>query len=157
MKPLLALPLVVVFALLAQGTTYADCFKDGERTQMVWLSSGNKHIDRWEVTDADIHRTRLANGFELGLRIEPATLEKYRELLARRPAPAVPELVKISVFDMSGESPKLLTMTWGGANSKQGYGPRGGANRVEAIGEPGIELWLHKAVCVRADEVAKLQ
>jgi hypothetical protein len=157
MKGTLVLPLLGVFALMAQGTIYADCFTDGTRAQMVWLSSGNKTIDRWEVTDAEIHRTPLANGFELGLKIEPATPEKYRELLARTHAPAVPEFVKISVFDMSGTAPKLLTTTWGGANSKQGYGPRGGANRVEAIGEPGIELWLHKAVCLSADEVAKLQ
>ena len=157
MKPTLVFALVSAVTILGQSATYAECDKDGERTQTVWLSSGNKHIERWEVTDAEIHRTRLANGFELGLRIEPATPEKYRELLARHSLPAIAELVKISVFDMGGVNPKLLTTTWGGANSKQGYGPRGGANRVEAMGEPGIELWLHKAVCVKADEIAKSQ
>ena len=29
----------------------------------------------------------------------------------------------------------MLTHTWGGANSKQGYGPRGGADGVPAIGD----------------------
>ena len=157
MKPIFVLALVGAITFLGQSATYAECHKDGQRTQMVWLSSGNKPIDRWEVNGTEIHRTRLANGFELGLRIEPATPETYRELLARHPAPAISELVKISVFDMSGVNPKLLTTTWGGANSRQGYGPRGGADRVEAIGDPGIELWLHKAVCVNADEITKMQ
>ncbi len=155
MKSPVGVALSCIAALLICGPTAARCFRDGERSQSVALSSGGKSIDRWDVDPNEIHRTTLANGFTVGLRIEPATAEKYRELLARSGAVAVDELVRISVYDMSETQPKLLTLTWGGANSRQGYGPRGGADRAVALGEPGIELWLHKAVCVGADGIAK--
>ena len=144
-------------ALFISGA-HATCTKNGERVQTVWLSSGGAKIEHWEVKPEEIHRIRLKNGFELGLRIEPATADKYRELLNRLPgSSAVDELVKISVYEMTATEPRLLTYTWGGANSRQGYGPRGGAARVEAVGEPGIELWLHKAVCVKVEDLATLQ
>ena len=53
-------------ASLANGIAIASCTKDGERTQSVSLSSGNKTVERWEVDPTKVHRTRLANGFELG-------------------------------------------------------------------------------------------
>ena len=149
------------------GNAIASCFTAGERTQSVSLSVGGKDIEEWEVTSSEIYRTRLANGFQLGLQIEPATADKYADLLktAEKHAelvkntkqPAYDELVKISLYDMRGATPKLLTSTWGGANSKQRYGPRGGTDRIKALGEPGIVLWLHKAVCVRAEDIAKLK
>ena len=157
MKSLLILAFGLTATVLAGGPADASCLSTGQPTQAVWLSSGGKNIERWEVTSAEIHRTRLANGFELGLKIEPATAEKYSELLKKVNQKAIDELVKISVYDMSGAEPKLLTHTWGGANSKQGYGPRGGADGVPAIGEPGIELWLHKPACVKADDLARLR
>lgn len=149
------------------SSAVASCLTTGERTQSVSLSSGGKDIEEWEVNSNEIHRTRMANGFQLGLQIEPATAEKYGELLKTAEKygellkntnpPAYDELVKISLYDMRGATPKLLTSTWGGANSKQGYGPRGGADSVKAIGEPGIVLWLHKAVCVKSEDLAKLK
>jgi hypothetical protein len=147
-----------VVTFFGSGTASASCMSNGERVQRVYLSNGGKPIDIWETNPADIHRTTLGNGFSLGLKIEPATAGKYRELLAQTPqSPAFDELVKISVYDMSESEPKLLVSSWGGANSRQGYGPRGGAAMVEAIGEPGIELWLHKAVCLRAEDLTRLQ
>jgi hypothetical protein len=147
--------LCYVSALFVSGTIEASCTNNGKRTQMVWLSSSGKPIDNWEVDPNQIRKTKLTNGFELGLKIEPATSEKYRELTEKLGFRATDELVKISVYDMSKAQPKLLTYTWGGANSQQGYGPRGGAARVDAVGEPGIELWLHKAVCVGSDGIAR--
>jgi hypothetical protein len=152
-------PLLLAAACVAAGATNvsASCLASGVSTQSVSLSSGGKNIERWQVKPDEIHRNRLANGFELGLKIEPATTEKYAELFERTKSKAFDELVKISVYDMGGAEPKLLTHTWGGANSKQGYGPRGGADGVPAIGEPGIELWLHKPACVTKDDLAKLK
>jgi len=109
MKSMFLLTLCYVALFFGNGAASASCTDNGERTQMVWLSSGGKPIDRWEVSTAEIHRTRLANGFELGLKIEPATPEKYRELLNK--FPGIDELVKISVLDMSDEQPKVLTTT----------------------------------------------
>jgi hypothetical protein len=143
--------------LVSIGSATASCYSSGESIQAVWLSSGGNNIERWEVSAPAIHRTKLSNGFELGLKIEPAAAEKYREWHNKFKQKAIDEMVKISVYDMSGAEPKLLTNTWGGANSRQGYGPRGGADSVPAIGEPGIELWLHKPTCVKVEDIDKLK
>ena len=74
----------------------ASCIASGVSTQSVSLSSGGKNIERWQVNPSEIHRNRLANGFELGLKIEPATAEKYLEILKNTKSNAIDELVKIS-------------------------------------------------------------
>ena len=131
----------------------ASCMKDGTRTQSVWLSSGGEQLERWEPVPGEIHPVKLPGGFVAGIQIDPTTPEKYRELFTK--VRAFDELVKISIFDMSETPPKPLSTTWGGANSKQGFGPRGGANRVSALGDQ-IELWLHKPVCVTPETNAAL-
>lgn len=123
----------------------ASCFEDGKATESVGLSIAGRQIERWDTVHGKIQRIRLPSGFELGIQIDPTSPEKYRELLARQVG--IDELVKITLFDMRHEKPIRLSATWGGSNSIQGFGPRGGANRVAAMSEQ-IELWLHKPVCV---------
>ncbi len=143
------------FVFVAGGVT-ASCITTGVATQSVWLSSGNNEIAHWDVNSTEIHQAKLGNGFNLGLKIEPASAEIYHAQLKKLHGKAIEELVKISIYDMSSAEPKLLTTTWGGANSKQGFGQNGGANRVEALGVSGIELWLRKAACIRVDDLVKL-
>src|SRR5689334_8967222 len=70
---------VVLFsALLAVSGAHANCVSDGGRTQSVALFVDGRQVDRWDIEARDVHRVRLPQGFELGLRIEPATAEKYR-------------------------------------------------------------------------------
>jgi hypothetical protein len=88
----------------------------------------------------------VPNGFKLGVLIQDATTEKYSEL-KKLAWPYVPELVSIVLYDMGSSLPRELTMTWGGANSIQGYGSEGGAERVEELGNPGLVLHLMKPVC----------
>ena len=133
---------------LLSTDAFASC-----QQQSVYLSSGGKPLEHWDVKAAEVHLSTLPNGFQLGLQIEPATTEKYRELLNTNPESEVPELVKISLFDMSGAKPKLLTHTWGGANSIQGYGSSGGANRVVEFGAAGIHLFLLKPSCVKLKDL----
>jgi hypothetical protein len=144
------------FAACLVGATnlaFASCTTDGKTSQAAFLSVEGKTIERWEPIGSELHRVKLPQGFELGLRIEPATPEKYRESFARFPKPAIDELVKIDLFDVSGATPVNVSTTWGGANSRQGFGPRVGANGVPVI----IELWLHKPTCVTPDMVANLK
>lgn len=122
--------------------------KTGERVQRVFLGSAGQSLDAWDVTSNAIHEVQLANGFRLGVKIEPLTAEKRAELA--KAVKYLPEMVEISLFDLSADSPKLIAHTFGGANSVQGYGPRGGADRVDELGAAGIELLLFKAVCVAA-------
>jgi hypothetical protein len=91
----------------------------------------------------------------VGIQIEPATKEKYLELFARHSMRGIDELVKITLLDMGQTTPSELSMTWGGINSKQGFGPRGGANGVPQLRDQ-IELWFHKPLCVTPETLAKL-
>ena len=143
---------IIVTMLLASGGAYADCVHDGGRTQSVALSVEGRQIDRWEITSSAVHRVRLPQGFELGLQIEPATAEKYRELFEKTKWSGISELVKITLLDMSVVPPQELSTTWGGANSKQGFGPRGGANGVPVLLDQ-IELWFYNPVCVTASTI----
>lgn len=144
---------LMVFGLLSLSTEVTASCASGKSSQSVRLAIEGKAHDRWEPAEGHIHQVRLPQGFELGVRIEAATDEKYRELFARRGGRGVDELVKIELYDMSGAKPVLVSSTWGGANSLQGFGPRGGANGVPALGEQ-IELWLHKPYCVTPERLA---
>ena len=148
---------IAAFAVAAVSTSFgvdASCMADGTRTQSVSLSVEGKRLERWQPTPGEIRRTRLPGGFVVGVQIDPATPEKYRELLSK--ARAMDELVKISIYDANADTPRLLSTTWGGANSKQGFGPRGGANGIPALGDQ-IELWFHYPVCVTPETIADLK
>ena len=143
---------IIVTVVLMSCGAYADCVHDGSRTQSVSLSVEGRQIDRWEITSGAVHRVRLPQGFELGLQIEPATAEKYRELFEKTKWHGISELVKITLLDLSVVPPLELSTTWGGANSKQGFGPRGGANGVPVLLDQ-IELWFYNPVCVTSNTI----
>src|SRR5258708_5236478 len=123
---------VIAFAailLCPIAEAVASCMAtEGARTQTVALSGEGKQLDGWVPARGEIHRARLPGGLEVGVQVDPATPEKYREILTR--ARSIEELVKIDIFDLSGATPRLLSTTRGGANSKQGFGPRGGATGI---------------------------
>ncbi len=145
-----------VFALaigliIVTGGVQAECMKDGTPSLIVSLSVEGRNLDRWEPVAGRIHRLRLPHGSELGIQIDPTTEEKYRALLTDAPWRGVEELVKITLFEMSGPAPVIMTSTWGGINSKQGYGPSSGADNAPLSDQ--IELWLHKSVCVTLENL----
>lgn len=147
-RPLAAL------ALLASATAaHAGCWQDGVGTQRVTLMSEGKRLDSWEPKGDEIRTVRLPAGFQLGIQTPPATPEKYRELFDRHASiKGMDELVKIDLYDMSVVPPVLLSTTWGGANSIQGFGPRGGANGVPAMVDQ-VELHFHKPVCITPEKL----
>jgi hypothetical protein len=116
---------------------------------MVILSVGDRYLTHWSVVDGETRPVVLPNGFRLGIRIEPASQQEYARWARGENAHYLPEMVAITLFDLTTPVPRELTHTWGGANSLQGYGPQGGADRVDAVGSPGITLLLNKANCVR--------
>jgi len=133
--------------LVAQSAAACDN-KSGNREQMVVLSANGKDVVSWTVKSDEIKSVTLPNGFKLGVKIEPADQEHYAK--QAKISKFVDESVKITLFNVSGNSPKELTYTWGGTNSIQGYGAKGGANRVVELGNPGIVLTLLKPVCAQA-------
>ena len=130
----------------AQNSVACDP-QTGERVQKVYAEWNDKNLGLWDVESNKPKTFELSNGLKLGIQIEETTAEKYKEL--KDAWPHTPEMVSIRLLDMGTTPHKQLTMTWGGANSIQGYSDKGGADRVEELGSPGLTLHLMKAVCVR--------
>ena len=136
-----------IATLLATCIANADCSKNSERVQIVHAQVGAKEVARWE--DTEIHRISPSQGQTLGIRVEPATAENYRELFERAQRdkrPAMPEVVRVSLYDISTEPPTLRSYSWAGANSLQFFGKEGAPDE--------IRLTLFKPVCVTKDSAA---
>lgn len=127
--------------------------ESGDRAQRVFLSFNNQPLKDWIASSGHVETLDLPNGFRLGVEILPTSAEKYSMLFLS--AQHVPELVQISLFDMSLTPPRKLTTTWGGSNSIQGYGSAGGADHIDELGTPGITLTLLRPVCAIESEVVK--
>lgn len=140
-----SLPLRAALLCLASSPAFACDPVTGEREQRVFLEWNGARVDDWTVADAGPRRVELPNGFVLGVAIEPADEAKYVRLAEQQRR--VPELVKITLSDLGTTPARELTHTWGGANSIQGYGALGGADRVVELGDPGIRLVLLNPVC----------
>lgn len=138
-----ALRMIALISVASFASPYAQAACG---VQSVTLSSGKTQLAQWDVMPGEMREITLPNGFELGLEIEPAP-EKTRQLAEAWPEHPRVELVKISLFDLTSNRVKRLTYTFGGVNSLQGYGPKGGADGVKEVGEPGILLELKKPAC----------
>jgi len=143
---------VLVLALLTSSAMAEPCSDTGESEQWVLVVDGIAGHAFWKVNPEEIHPLELTNGFKAGLQISPVPDEYYQERLEKNSA--TPEIVRIDVFDLSGDSPVLLTHTYGGSNSLQGYSSRGGADTVEEFGSEGLTFLLNKAHCITQEKLA---
>ena len=149
--------LLVTAAAIALALTFATAHASAcDASQQIRLSVGDRQIDRWTGASNSVRHIVLPNGFKLGVKIEQASREKYEDLLKRLRESSAPELVRISLYDETETTPRLITYTFGGINSVQGYGPRGGADRVDEVGSPGIEFRLSKPNCLSTADIAAL-
>jgi len=130
--------ILMVTAVLANA-------KCGDET--VVLYSGEKILEEWVINPNEIHAIKLPNEFNLGLKIQPADAGEYRSTFTSAKEHGADDLVKITLYNLADNQSSIIARTWGGANSRQGYSPRGGATRVTEVGEPGIILWLRRAGC----------
>ncbi len=143
---ILAIVLITILIASSASMGAVACDREtGLRKQRVFLTWDGASVKDWTVTSDAIEAVDLPNGFHLGVKIEPATQDKYAKEANSKPY--VPELVKITLVNLGDPKQPILTHTWGGANSIQGYAASGGADRVEALGTPGVELTLLKPVC----------
>ncbi len=146
-----------VVTVVAIGATFCRPVEGAcDAAQHIRLSVGSAQIDDWSGTSDRVRTVALPNGFKLGVKIEEASRETYMKFMQRAGATTHPEMVRISLYDMTGDAPRLITYTWGGANSKQGYGPNGGADRVDEVGSPGILFNLSKPGCADSGEPVQL-
>ncbi|MFK5949155.1 MAG: hypothetical protein QM500_10360 [Methylococcales bacterium] len=123
------------------------CGVNGERKQSVYATSAGKELAYWVVSSSDIQTLVMPSGFNVGIQIEPVTPEYYSTKADI--GNFIPEMVKITVYDMSSTAPKKLSNTWGGSNSLQGYSSEGGADTVIELGSEGITLFLLKTICIK--------
>lgn len=136
---------VVLASLISPVTALACNAVSGEREQLVYLSWSNQLLTYWVASHGSMKEVDLPNGVRLGVRLDKPGLGEIPE--ASGEARYTPEMVRIDLYDLSGAAPVQLTRTYGGSNSMQGYGARGGASRVDSLGDPGIKLLLLKPVC----------
>jgi hypothetical protein len=139
-------------SLFATQNAHSEC----NAIQSVEVKVGEKQIAAWKGVSNEVHSLVMANGFKVGLKVEQASRESQEYWLKRGKSNTTTELLRISVYDLSGDKPRLMTYSFGGVNSKQGYTPRGGAARIEEVGEPGITLNLFRQACLSAAQVAAL-
>ncbi len=138
---------VLIFSMICSPAHLLACDDNGLRQQYVYASSGTQQLESWAVSAGKIKTLVMPNDYSVGIKIENATPDYYTEQFET--GKHVPEMVKITIYDMSSKSPRELTYTWGGANSIQGYSEKGGADRVLELGSDGITLQLMKPVCVK--------
>lgn len=125
--------------------------------QQISLTQGQQMLGQWQGTSAQLRSFTLSNGFKLGVKVETAGREIYQDMLSKTELKEVPEMVKISLYDMAATPPAYLTTTFGGSNSTQGYGKHGGAARVDEVGEQAIRFDLKKPDCLLSQsQVANL-
>ncbi len=132
---------ITVFPVALQACDW----RTGERQQRVYLSWDGSRLTDWVVEPGAIKSIELPNGFALGIMMDEPETEKYQEW--HQNMEHVPEFISITLYDMSQSEPVYLTRTYGGTNSIQGYGARGGADTVTALGDPGISMVLLKSIC----------
>lgn len=140
---------ILVLSVIGQQAQGCD-MQTGERVQRVVLDWNHQHIDTWAVEDTSVHSVDLPNGVKLGVQIEASRI--YKSGQSEATFKYAPEMVRISLFDMSGTEPKRLTSTYGGSNSIQGFGAQGGADSVAMLGNPGVQLTLLKPVCEAVEQ-----
>ncbi len=134
--------ILVFLALVTIGfsANAFECQSDGRAEQLVYARSGIEVVEYWAVEGPEIHSVQLPNGVTAWVLVETPTQEMYRERFPDKSQ--VVELVKITVFDMSNEEPKEIAVSWGGANSWQGF-------KLKPFGAGGLNLIV--VVATRSD------
>ena len=103
------LGLFLLLTLPFAQNSYACDPQTGERVQQVYAQWNGENLGLWDVEPNKPKTFELSNGLKLGIQIEQAPAEKYKEL--KDAWPHTPEMVSIRLFDMSTTPHKRLTMT----------------------------------------------
>ncbi|WP_376694855.1 hypothetical protein [Wenzhouxiangella sp. EGI_FJ10305] len=141
--------LCILIATSLASFDSSACDRDtGERKQHAFMYWQGDLAHAWTASPGAVERISLPTGFELGVELDSPSRQQYIELSER--IEHVPEMVEIRLLDLSNDEPKQLSRTYGASNSVQGFGIRGGANKVDELGEPGIRLTLIRPVCLES-------
>lgn len=128
------------------------CPEVGVQDQKVLLTYGGTFIESWDVTGTEPYEIKLPTEFRLGVAISPAPREIYLRA-GEWAGEIMQELVTIQLYDMGSSPPSLLHHNYGGSNSVQGFGLKGGADTAQELGPEDVELFLQRPVCVRVADI----
>lgn len=139
---------IFIATSLASFSSFA-CDRDtGERRQHAFVYWEGDLVHAWSASPGAVESITLPTGFELGVELTNPPRQFYADYSER--AEHVPEMVQIRLLDLSDDEPEELSRTYAGSNAVQGFGIRGGANKVSELGDPGIRLTLIRPVCFEA-------
>jgi len=138
---------VLLFLAFPENSVALPCKNSPARGQLVFLDWGREPVDVWEAIPFEMHRVTLPNKYVIGVTINEAPENVYQEAFDARGGFAV-EMIEVSVFDLQGESPKLVGHNFAGSNSKQGYRDIGNPESDVAAKKKGIHLLLINPVCI---------
>jgi hypothetical protein len=147
MKSFQFLVVAVVLTCVPFSKAFACDIETGRRVQKAAVYSGGAQVANWTAEPGTTKVVVLPNGVRLGVEIEAASEDWYADHWKKKSFKFMPEFVEVKLTDHRATPPVHLTRTWAGANSIQSYGAEGGADRVEELGSPGIDLVLHRPVC----------
>ena len=127
------------------------CSEEGHSVQTVIVMRGIEGHAAWNPEPDGMQSLTLKNGFKVGVEIAPVPDEFYLEHWPD--SDVFDEMVRITLYDLSADDPAELTTTYGGSNSVQGYTSRGGADRVDELGEEGVTFLLSKPHCITREQL----
>jgi len=116
-------------------------------SQRVYAYFNGASLDSWNADPAAMHQEKLPDGSNIGVKIEPVPASYYARTPFRDMHYAA-ELVKVSLFDMSHGTPRLLLHNFAGASSTQSYFGDVAPDKPLDLNAAGLTLVLQKASCV---------
>ncbi|MDZ7790863.1 MAG: hypothetical protein U5L08_10305 [Xanthomonadales bacterium] len=142
-----AIVLSILIGASLAGFDASACDRDtGERRQHAFIYCQGDLMHTWTASPGAVESITLPNGFELGVELDNPSRQFYLDYSER--AEHVAEMVQIRLLDLSKDEPEELSRTYAASNSVQGFGIRGGCNKVDELGHPGIRLTLIRPVCL---------
>ncbi|HJU26557.1 MAG TPA: hypothetical protein VJ722_07785 [Rhodanobacteraceae bacterium] len=104
-------------------------------------------LDDWTAESAALHREKLPDGSIIGVKIEPVP-PSYYERTPFRDMNYAAEMVEVSLFDLSHDTPRLLGRNFAGASSIQSYFGKVASDKPFDLTHAGLTLVLEKTNCV---------
>lgn len=142
---------LMFLAFAVPGEGVQPCEDPDAPRQIVIARGAGAFPDEWHPEPGEMHPLEFSNGVRLGIEVTPVDAEFYRSRIGAKDA--YMERVRISLYDIRKDPPELLSTTYGGADSIQGFSASGGANAVELLGEEKLRLQLIKPNCIKATDL----
>lgn len=140
--------------LAVAGEAIEPCENPESPRQLVIARGAGPFPEEWHPDAGELRELEFANGLRLGVEVAPVEADFYHSRLGGKEAYL--ERVRVSLYDLRKDPPELLSNTYGGADSIQGFSATGGANSLEQLGDEELQLHLIKPNCIKASDLADM-